>query len=502
MNIKDKPSHNRFYDLYNNTTLSITLIGLDGIILETNEATSELFKYKKEDLIGQNFRKLGIISDINIEETNQLFKSILEGKIIQAQKIKINKANGESAIIKAHASIVRFKNKDAIQITAQDITKIEKTNEKYKKVKTYLKRSEKRYKLITENINDLIAILNKDFKYEYINEPITQKIMGYTQSDVIGKSALKYIHPEDRTKAKNLFLKYFKKGEGKGIIRFLHKKEYWVYLEVRGKTFIDIDGNLKGITVSRDITKKKEMEQKLKDINTKLNFYKDLLAHDMANILNNIKTSIQLMKMWKDKQIKPEKREEMMEIISHQIDKGASLISNVRKLAKLDNKKKETISVNLKNILNDSLEQFSSRFQDKDICIKKKFPKGKIIVKGGELLESAFENILLNGYLHNDSDNINFWVLASNIRKKGGEDYAKIEFKDNGIGIKDERKNSIFQRNFKKKGDSGGMGIGLSLVKKIIENYGGEISVQNRVKEDYKKGTNIVILLRKVGNSP
>ena len=70
-----------------------------------------------------------------------------------------------------------------------------------------------------------------------------------------------------------------------------------------------------------------------------------------------------------------------------------------------------------------------------------------------------------------------------------------MEFKDNGIGISDYRKNNIFERGSRKRYKSKGMGLGLSLVRKIIDTYNGDIWVEDRVKGDYKQGSNFVVLI-------
>ena len=71
---------------------------------------------------------------------------------------------------------------------------------------------------------------------------------------------------------------------------------------------------------------------------------------------------------------------------------------------------------------------------------------------------------------------------------------VRLEFRDNGIGIKDDRKKLIFETYSKKKG-SKGLGFGLSLVKKIIDIYGGKIWVEDVVKGDYTQGSNFILLI-------
>ena len=70
-----------------------------------------------------------------------------------------------------------------------------------------------------------------------------------------------------------------------------------------------------------------------------------------------------------------------------------------------------------------------------------------------------------------------------------------MEFIDNGIGVPDERKKMIFKRGNRELKGSKGMGIGLSLVKKILKNYKGKIWVEDKVKGDYSKGSKFVLLI-------
>ncbi len=75
--------------------------------------------------------------------------------------------------------------------------------------------------------------------------------------------------------------------------------------------------------------------------------------------------------------------------------------------------------------------------------------------------------------------------------------YLKIEFIDNGLGIPDEQKKLIFQIDEQNKNIFSRLGLGLSLVKKIITTFDGSIWVEDKVKGDYRKGSNFIILLHK-----
>ena len=77
-------------------------------------------------------------------------------------------------------------------------------------------------------------------------------------------------------------------------------------------------------------------------------------------------------------------------------------------------------------------------------------------------------------------------------------DFIKIEFIDNSIGIPNSMKDKVFQRAFIKDITVSGMGLGLSLVKKIIEKYNGLIWVDDKIKGDFTKGSNFIIIIPEV----
>ncbi len=110
-----------------------------------------------------------------------------------------------------------------------------------------------------------------------------------------------------------------------------------------------------------------------------------------------------------------------------------------------------------------------------------------------------FENILHNAikYNQNESVKIHVDITKTLIDTKS---YIKMEFKDNGIGIIDKKKESIFHKGHNKDNNVRGMGIGLSLVKKIIESYHGKIWVENRIENDNTQGSNFIVEIPEIKN--
>ena len=222
---------------------------------------------------------------------------------------------------------------------------------------------------------------------------------------------------------------------------------------------------------------------------------KDLLAHDVGNILNNISASIQLMKIWTDDNNLSMKERDMVGIIKQQLERGASLVSNVRKLSEIKEGDASVKSIDAKKIIESCIENIHSRFHEKELDISFNTFQEVAIVLGGDLLIDAFENLIINGVIHNDSENIKLWINLSIVSQEGRE-FVKIEFKDNGIGIIEDRKKAIFEQKSRQYVKVNAMGIGLSLVKNIINNYGGKTWVENRVMGDHSMGSNFIVLLK------
>ncbi|TXT60725.1 MAG: putative Histidine kinase [Promethearchaeota archaeon] len=238
----------------------------------------------------------------------------------------------------------------------------------------------------------------------------------------------------------------------------------------------------------------KYTEKDLKRSRNRSEFYRDLLAHDIRNIFQNINSSAQLLEIYRKESKISEKGGELIEIIREQIKRGSLLISNVQKLSKIQVKDYNSESIHLNIILEDAINSVQNRFKEKQIKINKDISEDPISIRGGSLLLDAFENLLINGIMHNDNEIIELTIRTSNEIREN-INYAKVEFIDNGRGILDKRKDTIFDRADQINKNIGGMGIGLSLVKKIVEDYGGKVWVEDRVNEDYSKGSNFIVLL-------
>jgi len=237
-----------------------------------------------------------------------------------------------------------------------------------------------------------------------------------------------------------------------------------------------------------------EIENVYQDAYYRTKCLKGLFIHDISNLFQIISNSIELCEsLLKDEENK-EDIGEYFRLIAEQLNRGKKLIRNVKNLSELEEYEIPLAPVEVFSKLRSAISFTRISFPKKDVDIKVVSDYRNLYTMANELLSEAFENIITNSINYNKNNVVQIEVLISviDIHYKN---YVKIEFKDNGIGIDDARKDLIFQETQMKRRHSKGMGIGLSLVAKLIELYGGNIWVENRIRGDSTKGSNFIILI-------
>jgi len=371
--------------------------------------------------------------------------------------------------------------------------------------KQELKESEEKFRNITEQ-NLMGIYIVQDNVIKYINKAMAD-IYGYSIEEILNWEPmgwLKILAPDTLEFSKEQALKK-QSGESNQIIHYkvhgVKKTGEFVWIDNFSRAII-YEGRPADLVSQIDITEKLEAEQKIKESEEKYrdafnqtDFYKDLLAHDIGNILNNIKSFIDLNRMWEGKEEKRKNRGDIMKLIKGQVDRGASLINNVRRLTEVEKSEIILESVNVKALLKDVIKPIYGQFDKKKANLNIEKTQDAFNVKGGDFLIDVFDNIIRNGAIHNDNEQIELNIKLLKIQKEG-ENFIKLEFLDNGRGISDLRKKSIFDWDYQQDRRRGRQGIGLSLVKKIIGLYGGQIWVEDRIPGDYSKGSNFIVLLK------
>ncbi|MFX0019539.1 MAG: PAS domain S-box protein [Promethearchaeota archaeon] len=382
----------------------------------------------------------------------------------------------------------------------EQIVKIGRDITKRMKIEQEIKESEKELNLILSNTNDSIVVISKDLKIFYMNKK-AEKMFGSYQ---IGKECYKVLTNNEEICEHCSFNKLsdnYNAHKRYELIYFNSSKTEKKHFEYSCTPILNFKGQPAVIDIIRDVSERKkaelilkESEKRYRSAYNRANLYKDIFTHDINNILQFFLSFIELLPLYQKKPTKSEHVEKLFEIAKEQIKRAENLISNVRTLSEIEDDKSNFTPIEVYGVLRQSIEYIIKSFQGKKIIIQIEPPNETFYIKANNLLIDLFENILLNAIRHNDNSIIEISIKISR-EHKDGKEYLKMEFIDNGRGIPDQFKEIAFKRGHKNKNNSiRSLGIGLSLVKKIIESYNGKIWVENKVKDDYTKGSNFIIL--------
>jgi len=276
---KLRESEEKYRNLADSLPEVIFELDLSFIITYTNSIASKKFGYTSEE-----FKKGMNIFDFVPPKDKELIlkqtKQIFRGEYIKPLQTWLKRKDGTLFFAYIHASRIFKENSvSGMRCIIHDITELKNSQEK-------IKESEEKYRLLSENAQDLIAVIDNKLNIDYINEKAHKRLMGYSLEDLIGKNALDLIHPEDR----ELVIKALKEKYSSIEVRIRSSNGKYFWMETSAEFYKNRDGKNYVLTISRDISERKEAAQKLIESETK---YKDL-ANSLPEIIFEIDLNFKL----------------------------------------------------------------------------------------------------------------------------------------------------------------------------------------------------------------
>ncbi len=237
-----------------------------------------------------------------------------------------------------------------------------------------------------------------------------------------------------------------------------------------------------------DITERKKAERDIRDAKRQAELYVDLMGHDINNMNQ---TGISYLELALEKlNLSDEDRVYLTKPLET-LYNSSGLIDTVRKLQKLKEGAVRHQKVDMCKIIREVISRYS-HVPDREVTISFSHDSGCFVL-ADELLKDVFSNIIGNAIKHS-SGPVAIDVLVSTLLENSRQ-YYRVDISDNGSGIPDDIKKQLFTRYQRDKVKITGHGIGLYLVKKLVDDLDGMIWVEDRVPGDRTKGARFVILI-------
>lgn len=242
--------------------------------------------------------------------------------------------------------------------------------------------------------------------------------------------------------------------------------------------------------VSLDITAQRRMEHEAVEAKERAELYLDLLTHDISNLNIVTSSTIQLAMAKEDAQ----KLRDGLERALESLGESNMLIDNVRKLQMIESRELSRTLVDLGWVLEDIVEDQKGPAGSVRINYR---PQLRRFVLATDLIKDVFTNIIGNAVRHSGGS-VTIDIALSKAFE-GGQEMYKVVVEDDGPGIPDADKSKVFLRKFRGS-RTGGTGLGLYLVKRLVEDCGGRVWVEDRVSGDHAKGSRFVVMLPAVAS--
>jgi PAS domain S-box-containing protein len=482
-------SQERYRILIEDTNDLIWEVNKDYVYTYLSPRIYDMLGYTVEEAIGRK-----IFDNMPPDEVGyakQLF-SMLETKEVPAFKVESAYLHKDGHIVYLETSGRSIKDKKGIFVgcrgTARDVTK-------RRMVEEALIKSEEKYRLLTENIDDLIWETGKNGHFIYMS-PRSNEVIGRAPEDALGKTPFELMEPESARKAAAIVMaaKIEKKPFADVEAVYLHGQDgHPIYMEISGRPVIDTKGDLVGYRgVSRDVTQRKIAEMALEASKSEAELYVDLMGHDINNMNQITMGFLELAqtKIESGEKLGPEDIG-LLEKAMASLSNSSRLIDNVRKLQreKMGLYRPEVLDV--VRLVKEVVPQYK-QIPGRNVRINVA-TTDHCYVEANELLKDVLINLIGNSIKHSrGSLEVNIGVYGV---VRDGREYCKIIVEDNGPGIPDTLKATLFDRLNLANTRVRGKGFGLCLIKMLVDDYDGIFYVVNRVQGDYTKGSRFVVMI-------
>jgi len=339
--------------------------------------------------------------------------------------------------------------------------------------------SERRYRLLADNVTDVIWTIDNDLKYTYIS-PSVIHMRGYSAEESIGQSLADTFTPSSyQVILKVLNEEFSFSGTGSkdhfhGITLELDqrcKDGSIINTETKLSYFRDInESGFLGIT--RDVTERKRMEEQLKqsELLASLGKMTAGIAHEVNNPLGSILLfSEMLMKNRVSIEVKKD-----LKVIHDEAKRAAKVMSDL--LTYSLNGRNRVEKVDLAAVLYKVLDMrlYAETVRNISVSIDHSYEPVYVYGDKSQLVQ-VFMNILLNAEEALEDSNGGNIIITFKVYNE----WLRVSIADDGIGIPEENLHQIFYPFFTTKGIGEGTGLGLSTCYGIITSHGGLIRAEN-----------------------
>ncbi len=469
-----RKSEERFRTVFENTVVGLYRTTPDGRILLANPALVKMMGYQSfEELAQLSLEKEGIDSST----PRSVFKERIEkeGRVVGLESVWIRR-DGTKLFVSESASAVRDSNGNILyyESTAEDITERRKAEEA-------LRERESQLKTIIDNIQTGIFIIDPETHTIVDANPVAARLVGVQKNQLVGSNCHKYICPAEKGQCPITDLGQTVDNAERVLLTAKGEKR----LIIKTVVTVTLGGRKHLLESFIDITERRKVEQALDKLNQDLQSTIDELSqsnkqlHDFVHIAaHDLKTPVRGIGTLADWIITDygdkldNQGREQVRLLKTRVIRIDKLIDGMLQFSKIVRTRHREKLVNLNAVLSD----ITGTIPPSD-HVEIAVDSMPTIACEHDHIELVFQNLITNAVTFMDKTN---GLVKVGCVEQG--DFWKFYVSDNGPGIEQKYFEKIFRifQTLPKKDEPETTGIGLAIVKKIVELYGGKIWVESQ----------------------
>lgn len=445
-----------------------------GIISGWNSRAAEIFGWSAEKVVGRRLSETIMPDRFRPahEEGLRHFLETGEGPILNRRiEVTALHRDGHEFPIKLAVAPIRRRGSYRFIAFIEDITH-------HKQAEKALRESRKQFRDLVERINDWVWEIDGNAVYTYVS-PRVRNLLGYKPKEVIGKTPFDLMPEPEAKRVEAFFREQKEKSQAFEALENTnrHKDGRLVVLETSGAPFFAEDGTLLGYRgVNRDITERKRVEEALRESDRMKTAFVRTVAHEFRAPLISIQEFSELLLSRED--LSGEQSRELLGTIHERSAALGRTVSDILEITRIEEGQglpliQEPCPVKeLFDRLGPFLETKASRHR-MEITLAEE--DARVLVDEAKI-GNVLENIVSNALKYSAEGSL------VQIRGEPEGDFYRVTVTDHGIGMTAEQVDRIFDKFYRAdetRATVAGVGLGMSIVKNIVEAHGGRIWVKS-----------------------
>ncbi|HEX9402586.1 MAG TPA: PAS domain S-box protein [Anaeromyxobacter sp.] len=470
--------------LFEHTFQFIGLLAPDGTLLDLNRSALEFAGARREDVVGRPFWETPWWQgDPELQERlRNAIREAAQGRFARFEASHLG-TGGRTATIDFSLTPVVDESGGVILLVPEgrDITE--------------RKRAEEALRSLYESTPVMMHSIDRDGRLVSVSD-CWLETLGYDRAEVIGRESVEFLTPESRRYALEVALpEFFRTGVCRDVpYQFVKKDRDVIDVLLSAIAEKDAGGRFeRSLSVLINVTRRKRAEEALREADRRKTEFLGVLSHELRNPLAPIQNALYILD-----RAEPggEQAARAKVVIGRQVGHLARLVDDLLDVTRISRGKiqLQRSRLDLGKLVLRTVEDYRALFAERGIALEVRIDTGPLWVDADETrIAQVLGNLLLNSAKFTDGGGR---VVVSVERD---EDVATISVRDTGAGIAPEMLGRLFEP-FTQADDSlhrsrGGLGLGLSLVKGLVELHGGSAVARS---EGVGRGAELIVRLRLV----